>query len=168
MVESSGGSHSWDLGFIPSPVQLVIIGWIIWDREGSLGWTVEHLKGKDGESAVAIPEFLCGSPRLCQLRTEGLVSVSKYWTYRLHAGLYRTSKPISLPSIDVWLKPTASLAQLGEKLRWVPRTTQLGWEVESGALFLESSSIRPMLLMTCERLLYVDHVRYVWSRAIRR
>jgi hypothetical protein len=30
--------------------------------------------------------FLCGSPRLCQLRTEGLVPVSKYWTYRWHAG----------------------------------------------------------------------------------
>jgi hypothetical protein len=28
---------------------------------------------------------------------------------------------------------------LGEKLRWVPRTTQSGWEVESGALFLRSS-----------------------------
>jgi hypothetical protein len=28
---------------------------------------------------------------------------------------------------------------LGEKLRWVPLTTQPGWEVESGALFLGSS-----------------------------
>jgi hypothetical protein len=28
---------------------------------------------------------------------------------------------------------------LGEKLRRVPRTTQPGWEVESEALFLESS-----------------------------
>jgi hypothetical protein len=30
--------------------------------------------------------FVCGSPHLCQLRTEGLVPVSKYWTYRSHAG----------------------------------------------------------------------------------
>jgi hypothetical protein len=29
-----------------------------------------------------------------------------------------------------------------------------------------SSSIRPTLLMAHERLLYVDHVRYVWLRAI--
>jgi hypothetical protein len=30
--------------------------------------------------------FLCGSPHLCRLRTEGLVPVSKYWTYRSHVG----------------------------------------------------------------------------------
>jgi hypothetical protein len=30
---------------------------------------VEHLKEKDGESVVAIPRFVCGSPRPCQLRT---------------------------------------------------------------------------------------------------
>jgi hypothetical protein len=30
--------------------------------------------------------FLCNSPRLCRLRTEGLVPMSKYWTYRSHAG----------------------------------------------------------------------------------
>jgi hypothetical protein len=31
------------------------------------------------------------------------------------------------------------MAVLGEKLRQVPQATQPGWEVESGALFLESS-----------------------------
>jgi hypothetical protein len=30
------------------------------------------------------------------------------------------------------------MAMLGKKLRRVPHTTQLGWEVESGALFLGS------------------------------
>jgi hypothetical protein len=30
--------------------------------------------------------FLCGSPCLCRLWTEGLVPVSKYWMYRSHAG----------------------------------------------------------------------------------
>jgi hypothetical protein len=39
---------------------------------------VEHSKGKSEESAVAILRFLCGNPRLCQLRTEGLIPVSKY------------------------------------------------------------------------------------------
>jgi hypothetical protein len=48
--------------------------------------SVEHLKGKGGESDVSILRFLCGSPRLCRLRTEGLVPVSKYQTYRSHAG----------------------------------------------------------------------------------
>jgi hypothetical protein len=82
----------------------------------------------------------------------GLVPVSKYWTYRSHASVYGPNKPSSLPSIDTWLKPTTSLAGSGEKLRQVPWTTQSGWEVESGALFLGGSSIRPTLLMTRERL----------------
>jgi hypothetical protein len=30
---------------------------------------VEHSEGKGGESVVAILRFLCGSPRLCRLRT---------------------------------------------------------------------------------------------------
>jgi hypothetical protein len=46
--------------------------------QGHLGGSVEHSEGKDGESAVAISRFLCGSPRLCRLRTEGLVPVSMY------------------------------------------------------------------------------------------
>jgi hypothetical protein len=138
----------------------------MWDQEGPLGGSVEHSEGKNEESALAIPVFLCGSPCLCRLRTEGLVPVSKFWTYRSHAGVYGPSKPSSLSSTDVWLKPTTSLVGLGEKLRWVPRTTQPSWEVVSGALFLESSSISPTLLMTHKRLLYMDHVRYVWSRAI--
>jgi hypothetical protein len=45
---------------------------------GHLEGSVEHSKGKSGKSDVAIPMFLCGSPRLCRLRTEGLVPVSKY------------------------------------------------------------------------------------------
>jgi hypothetical protein len=39
---------------------------------GQLGGPVEHLEGKGGESVVAILRFLCGSPRLCRLRTEGV------------------------------------------------------------------------------------------------
>jgi hypothetical protein len=36
------------------------------------------------------------SPRLCQLRTDGLAPVSKFWTYRLHAGVYGPIKPMQL------------------------------------------------------------------------
>jgi hypothetical protein len=39
------------------------------------------------------------------------------------------------------------------------------WTV-SGALFLGGSGIRPNLSVAQERLLYMDHVRYVWSMAI--
>jgi hypothetical protein len=45
---------------------------------GHLRGSVEHSEGKYGESVVAISRFLCGSLRLCRLRTEGLVPVSKY------------------------------------------------------------------------------------------
>jgi hypothetical protein len=48
------------------------IGWSI------LGGSVEHSEGKGGESVVAIPRFLCGSPQLCRLRTNGLIPMSKY------------------------------------------------------------------------------------------
>jgi hypothetical protein len=47
-------------------------------KQGHLGGSVEHSEGKSGESDVAILMFLCGSPYLCWLRTEGLVPVSKY------------------------------------------------------------------------------------------
>jgi hypothetical protein len=51
-----------------------------------LGGPVEHSEGKGGVSAMAILRFLCYSTRLCRLSTEGLVPMSKYWTYWSHAG----------------------------------------------------------------------------------
>jgi hypothetical protein len=36
-----------------------------------------------------------------------------------------------------------------------------------GSTFSREQCIYPTLLMTRGRLLYVDHVRYVWSRTIR-
>jgi hypothetical protein len=91
--------------------------------------------------------LFCGSPRLCRLRTEGLVPVSKYWTYRSHAGVSGPSKPSSWSSTEAWLKSTASLAGLREKLG----TDGALWIV-SGALFLKSNGIHPNLLTTHEWL----------------
>jgi hypothetical protein len=45
---------------------------------GHLGGSVEHSEGKGGVSDVDILRFLCASPRLCRLKTDGLVLVSKY------------------------------------------------------------------------------------------
>jgi hypothetical protein len=53
--------------------------------QGHLGGWVEHSEGKGVENVVAIPRFLCGIPRLCRLRTEGMIPMSKYWTYLSHA-----------------------------------------------------------------------------------
>jgi hypothetical protein len=52
--------------------------WRKWRLDGAIRGSVEDLEGKDGESVVAILRFLCGSPRLCRLRIEGLIPVSKY------------------------------------------------------------------------------------------
>jgi hypothetical protein len=71
----------------------------------------------------AVPLGGC-SPRLCQLRTNGLILVSKYWTYRSHIG---DMGPISLVAgcqqmID--FAPTASMVVLGEKLGTNPLIDQ--------------------------------------------
>jgi hypothetical protein len=42
---------------------------LLLDRVGQVGGSVEHLEGKGGDSAVAIPRFLRGSTRPCWLRT---------------------------------------------------------------------------------------------------
>jgi hypothetical protein len=39
--------------------------------------------------------------------------------------------------------------------------------IESGALFLRSSGIRPNRSVSQKMLLYVDHMRYVWYLTIR-
>jgi hypothetical protein len=57
--------------------------------------SVEHSNGKSGKSVVVILRFLCSSLRLCQLRTKGLVPLSKYWAYRSRAG---DMGPVSLVS----------------------------------------------------------------------
>jgi hypothetical protein len=39
------------------------------DRAGPVGGSVKHSEGKGGENVVSILRFLCGSHRLCRLRT---------------------------------------------------------------------------------------------------
>jgi hypothetical protein len=42
---------------------------LLLDRARQVGGPVEQSEGKGGESVVAIPMFLCGSPRPCRLKT---------------------------------------------------------------------------------------------------
>jgi hypothetical protein len=82
---------------------------------------------------------------------------------------YEPSKHISLPSTDAWLYPHYFIS-------WLRRET--GYEsmdrsadvlrIVSGAPFLRCSNPAQLCWWLRERLLYVDHVRYVRSRAIRR
>jgi hypothetical protein len=78
------------------------------------------------------------------------------------------SKPSSLSSTKAWLKPTASFSGLGGKLGMDPQIIQ---PVSCGSgrePYFGGSGIRLNLLVTCERLLCVDRVRYVWCRTIRK
>jgi hypothetical protein len=144
------------------------MSWLItWDRVGPFGGKGRPMVGKVEECDVVSRHLQNYSPRLCRLRTDGLAPREQVLNIQVACWWNGPSKPSSLPSIDAWLKPTTSMVGFGEKLMRVPRATQQGWEVESGALFLGSGSIHPTLLMTHEMLLHANHVRYVWSRAIR-
>jgi hypothetical protein len=81
------------------------------------------------------------SPRLCQLRTDGLAP---------QASIERTdrmlviwpSKPSSMSSIDAWLCPYCFIGWLGRETGYGPvdRSANVSWIV-SGAHFLRSSGL---------------------------
>jgi hypothetical protein len=48
-----------------------------------------------------------------------------------------------------------------------PTDRSVGLRGGVGSTFSQEQCICPTLLMTHERLLYADHVRYVWLRVIR-
>jgi hypothetical protein len=120
---------------------------------GHWGGSVEHSEGKGRESVVAILSFLCGSPCLCRLRTEGLVPMSKYWLYRSDAGVYEPSKPSSWLPTDAWLCPHCFIFWLTRETRYRPVDRPAGalWIV-SGALFLRSSGPSQLCWRWCKRL----------------
>jgi hypothetical protein len=89
--------------------------------------------------------------------------------YRSHAGVYGPSKPSSWSPTGAWFMPPTSLVGSGEKLGtepWIGQPACCGLCREP--FFLGSSGICPNLLASHEGLLYVDHMRYVWSWTIRR
>jgi hypothetical protein len=130
---------------------------------GPLGGSVEYSEGKDWESAVAISRFLCCSPHLCRLRTEGLVPVSKYWTYRSHAGVYGPSKPSSMLSIDANFYLLLHWLSWERNISWPMNYSARLW-VAPGALILESSRIRPTLLTTTWMVaIYVNYSQEAYT-----
>jgi hypothetical protein len=139
---------------------------ITWDRAWPLGWKWRPSVGKVGEWFVKSQHLQDYSPRLCQLRTDGLARVSKYWTYWSYADDMDPVCLVACSSIEVRLKRTTSMVMLGEKLRRVPRATQPGWEVESGALFQEQW-ICPTLLGQRERLPRMRTTRRKHTRVVR-
>jgi hypothetical protein len=109
-----------------SPLGLVRNCWMDNLRpDGALRWKVETI-GREGRRVV------CGKSAPPRLYPPP-VSVKDRWVGPLLVSLVTCSWTY------VWLKRTASVVVLGEKLRRVPRTTQTVSEVESGAFFLGSS-----------------------------
>jgi hypothetical protein len=74
----------------PSLDQLIIVGWITWDRAGLLGGKWRPLVRKVGECDVESRHLQGCSPHLCRLRTDGLAPASKWCSY-----VTTWSKPLS-------------------------------------------------------------------------
>jgi hypothetical protein len=123
--------------------------------------------GKVGEWYVESQCLQGCSPHLCWLRTDGLAPASKYWTYLSHAG---DMGPISL------------VASCQQKIVFSPLPHWLLWERSwvrtcgsdghrAADCVWSPSSRGSGSVQICwwlsERLLCVDHVRYIWSGTIR-
>jgi hypothetical protein len=141
--------------------------WLNGDRTGPLGESGDSWLGMSGSGYVASQNLQGCSPRLCRLRTVRLAPVSKYWTYRSHAG---DMGPVSL---IVGCQQELDFSPLlfgccGREAGYglTDRTTVILWIV-SGALLLRCSGSVQICWQLYERLLYMDHVRYVWSWTIR-
>jgi hypothetical protein len=127
-------------------------------RRGYLGGSVEHSEGKGRESIVAISRFLCGSPHLCRLKTEGLVPVIKYWTYRSHAS---DMSPVSLVACcrQMFAFHYYFNGYVGRETGWWTCGSLSRARGCVGRLFLGSSRVHPTLLVACKRLSYTGTTR---------
>jgi hypothetical protein len=116
---------------------------------GALRWKWRPLVGKVGECDVTSQHLQGCSPPLVSVKNRRVGPREQVLNVLIAYWWYEPSKASSLASTCAWLKRTASMVVLGEKLRHVPWTTQPGWEVESGALFLGSSTfVQPCWWLT--------------------
>jgi hypothetical protein len=120
---------------------------------GHLGGPVQHSEGKGWESVVPTLRFLCGSPHLCWLRTEGSIPMSKYWMYRSHAVDYGPSKLSRWLPTNAWLCSHCFISWLRIETGHRPtdRSADVLWIV-SGAFFLGSSGLAQLCWGLCKRL----------------
>jgi hypothetical protein len=117
---------------------------------GALRWKVEdHRLRRSVSDMWQADTSKVVAPHVCRLRTDGLAPTSKYWTYRSHTG------DMGLVSLVIYCQQVLGLSALLQWLCWERNwggsytTTQSGWEVESGALFLRSSAyVQPCWWLT--------------------
>jgi hypothetical protein len=77
---------------------------------GPIGGKWRPSVGKIWEWYVESRHLQGCSPRLCQLRTDGLASASKYWMYWSHAGVMCLVSWYSC--VTTWLKPLSPTPRL--------------------------------------------------------
>jgi hypothetical protein len=101
------------------------------------------------------------SPRLCQLRTDGLAPVSKYWTYRSHVGDMSPVSQVVCRQERVTLPPL--LRCLSWERNWVRTHESINRRAVDyiGSPFSREQWFCPSLLMTSRK------VAMRWSREIR-
>jgi hypothetical protein len=135
--------------------------------DGALRWKAKDCRlGMSGSVMWQAGTSKVVAPRLCQLRTDGLAPANKYWMYWSHAG------DICPVNLIVCRQQMLDLVHCFNGC--VGRETEAGPVGHSaelrggvGRTFSREQCIRSTLLMTHKSLLYVDYVRYVWSRVIR-
>jgi hypothetical protein len=134
---------------------------------GPLGENGDIWLGRSESGYVASWHLQGCSPHLCRLRTVQLAPASNYWTYRSHVG---DMGPVSLV---VGCQQELNFSPLlfgccGREAGYglADRLVIVLWIV-SGALLLGCSGSVQICWRPYERLLYVNHVIYVWSWTIR-
>jgi hypothetical protein len=102
---------------------------------GQVGGSVEHSEGKSGGSVMAILRFLCGSPRLCRLRTGHFGPNGIPWfvlaAYRVLMGLSKPSSPITTLSNRPSLLRGGLLEGEWDSREWRPGWALLGAKTSS-------------------------------------
>jgi hypothetical protein len=124
------------------------------------------LIGKVGEWCVVSWHLQGCSPHLCRLSTDGLVPANKYWTYRSHVGDMGAVSLLASCQQKLGFSTLLQWFFFGREAGNKPADHSVGLRVVSGALLFRSSGFVQIYWWLHERLLYVDHVRYVWSRSI--
>jgi hypothetical protein len=105
---------------------------------------------------------------MCRLRTDGLAPMSKYWTYRSHSGVMGPISLVACYQQKLGFSPHFFIGCSEREAGYEPADRSAGalW-VWSGVLLLRSSGFVQICWRLRERLLCVDHMRYVWSGTIR-
>jgi hypothetical protein len=125
---------------------------LTWDRARLLGENRGLSVVKGGESDVESRHLQDCGPCLCRLRTDGLASASRYWTYWSHAGDMGLVNRCSLLLTDDWFSRLLQWLLWERNYVWTHGSVSrraLNWDE---SLFSWGQWICSTMLMTSEML----------------